>query len=121
MGQVSSQDVFVWFDPWAAGCFVFTTLEQTVAPIRFSSDLPGESLTETYHKRWNELHSEQHASPEWIEDWLERVPEINCGCRLWVKQWIADNPPRYHDWYQWTVELHDAVNAKLGKPKWKGR
>jgi len=71
-----------------------------------------------YHSLWAELHSIHAPTPEWFARWLARVPQASCGCRKWLAEYIDDHPPDYHDFARWSVELHNAVNAKLGKPIW---
>ena len=65
---------------------------------------------------WDEIHSQENPTRWWFKTWVERVPKYGCGCYDWLLKYIITNPPRYDDWYNWTVELHDAVNVKLGKP-----
>ncbi len=72
---------------------------------------------ETYHALWNEIHEKQDPTPEWFADWCRRVPKT-CGCDRWLTAYLVSNPPRYDDWYPWTVEMHNAVNVKVGNPIW---
>lgn len=65
---------------------------------------------------WTELHTKQDATPEWLEAWLNRVPNYGCGCRKKAKELIAENPPDFARFFEWTVELHNLVNEQLGKP-----
>ena len=39
-----------------------------------------------------------------------------CGCKEWLEKHLADNPPNFHNFFIWSVDLHNAVNAKLAKP-----
>lgn len=71
-----------------------------------------------YHSLWAELHSIHDPTPEWFARWLARVPQASCGCRKWLAEYIDDHPPDYDDFARWSVDLHNAVNAKLGKPIW---
>ena len=77
-----------------------------------------EKQLELFRALWTELHSKENANPEWFEDWLNRVPQIGCGCQKSFREYIADNPPRYDDWYAWTVEAHNWVNVKRGVAIW---
>ena len=70
------------------------------------------------HALWQELHTKQDATPEWFADWVARVPSFGCGCQSWLAEYLVGHPPRYEDFCEWSVECHDAVNAKLGKPDW---
>lgn len=69
-----------------------------------------------YRNLWQELHTHQvnENSLSWFENWLVRVP---CGsCRSDFKKILKDNPPRFDDsFFEWTVEVHNSVNEKLGK------
>lgn len=75
-----------------------------------------EQRLELCRQLWAELHLKQDATPEWFSEWLARVPNFGCGCRDSFAAYLLTNPPRYDDWYAWTCEAHDWVNAKLGKP-----
>lgn len=66
-------------------------------------------------KLWAELHTKRDATPEWFAEWLSRVPNFRCSCRRDFEAIILANPPRYNDWFKWTVEIHNSVNKKLGK------
>jgi hypothetical protein len=70
---------------------------------------------------WDELHRRALAhddsdDSEWLTDFLNRVPNISCDCRRHAKEWVRDNPPRWSDYFAWTVDFHNAVNVRLGKP-----
>lgn len=83
---------------------------------------PQIAIAQAYYKfqrataLWSELHSQDHPTESWFAAWVSRVPNFGCGCRAWLRDYLVTNPPRYSDWYPWTVELHNAVNVKLGKP-----
>jgi hypothetical protein len=79
-----------------------------------------ERNLDVYHQLWDELHDKQDPTPEWFADWVNRVPQASCGCQRWLAEYLKTNPPRYNDWYSWTVELHNAVNVKINKPIWSG-
>lgn len=68
-----------------------------------------------YHDLWNELHSGQITTQDQFDNWLERLPNKDCDCRAWVKEHIANNPPRFSDMPKYGWELHNAVNRKLSK------
>ncbi len=81
------------------------------------------------------FHSANHAKPYesqprgwWIEWWrdfhLELDPseskladlesKIACGpCRENYYRIKGANPPRFNDWFPWTVEIHNSVNAHV--------
>lgn len=68
---------------------------------------------------WDSLHSAAKAgllTPDWIADFTRRVP---CGeCRLHWMKLLQQIPPRYDDQYQWSVDVHNEVNKRIGKPVW---
>ena len=39
-----------------------------------------------------------------------------CRCKIFYHTWKRSNPPNYTDYFGWSVRLHNAINAKLGKP-----
>ncbi len=68
---------------------------------------------------WAELHrralSVQGDDSVWLEDFGRRVIG-SCHCR---DQWRADLiivPPDFAHYFTWTVEMHNRVNRRLGKP-----
>lgn len=67
-------------------------------------------------KLWAELHAKRNADQQWFESWLKRVP---CGeCRTGAKAILEQLPPVFGDgWFEWTVNFHNKVNEKLGKPQ----
>ena len=67
-------------------------------------------------KHWRELHTQRNLTPEWFADWLSRIPNYGCSCRSEFKTILERIPVRYDDFFEWSVEVHNAVNEKLGKP-----
>lgn len=53
----------------------------------------------------------------WLTDFLNALP---CGaCRAHVWQQVLRMPPAWgQGYFRWTVDLHNAVNVRLGKPLW---
>lgn len=71
-------------------------------------------------KRWAELHAfALTATPGELAEYLKyfrvRVP---CGtCRGHLTAFLRANPPgQAPDPFAWSVDLHNTVNAKIGKP-----
>lgn len=100
---------------------IYTTVQRSERPqlvriVRKSTPRP--DLTETYHALWAEIHSQQDATPEWFADWVSRVPNFDCSCRNWLTEYLKTNPVRYDDFAAWAIEMHNAVNIKIGKPIW---
>jgi len=71
-----------------------------------------------FHTLWAELHSKEDPTPEWFEDWLSRVPNFGCSCQKSFREYVKENPPRYDDFYNWSVEAHNWVNVKRGVAIW---
>lgn len=65
---------------------------------------------------WTELHAQENPTRFWFAAWLSRVPNFGCSCRRDFSEYLKTNPPRFDDFYAWSVEAHNWVNAKLGKP-----
>jgi hypothetical protein len=40
---------------------------------------------------------------------------LMCGCASWLRDYIANNPPRFNDWFRYSWEMHESANAKLNK------
>jgi hypothetical protein len=76
----------------------------------------GFNRSQAYRDHWSELHNKQDATPEWLDDWVARIPKT-CGCGESFKSILLRVPPRFEDWFAWTVDVHNAVNEKLKKPK----
>ena len=69
-----------------------------------------------YHAHWKEWHKQTEPTPSWIDDWLNQIPG-GCGCGAEFRDWVLKNSPRFDDWFAYSVEGHNAVNRKLGKPE----
>ncbi len=77
-----------------------------------------QTQVDLFHALWHELHSKQDPTTVWCEDWCKRVPRVGCGCQTWLADYLLANPPRYDDFFAYSVDLHNAVSAKLNKEKW---
>lgn len=56
---------------------------------------------------------------EWFAIWQAEIPNIGCDCRKHWKELVAANPPDFssrESFFAWSVDRHNDVNAKLGKP-----
>lgn len=67
-------------------------------------------------RKWRELHR-GFRSADWLLAWVASLP---CPeCRAHAETLIAESPPNFTDaeaFFAWTVDFHNAVNARLGKP-----
>jgi len=69
---------------------------------------------------WAELHRaavDGALNEEWFAAWLSRVPMAGCSCRTSFQTILEAIPVRWDDQFAWSVEVHNAVNRKLGKPE----
>lgn len=68
---------------------------------------------------WFELHIVENPTPEWFRQWCATVKILlgGCDCSDWLGVYVVTNPPRYEDFFEWSVELHNAVNLKLKPAK----
>jgi len=71
------------------------------------------------HEAWKIIHEKEDPTPEWFYNvWVPMIPSGSCGCSQHVNEILMKNPPRYDDWFPWTVEFHNTVNAKLDRRTW---
>ena len=75
-------------------------------------------------RHWAELHLYGLRSDfiplldkaNWLHCWVEGLPFDGCPCEAHLKEWLKDNPPGYTNFFEWGVQLHNAVNDRIGKP-----
>lgn len=69
---------------------------------------------------WSALHTQRNPTREWFEaEWKPLIPQ-GCGCAGSANELLDQNPPRFdspEEFFAWSVEYHNAVNRKLGKPE----
>jgi hypothetical protein len=66
---------------------------------------------------WTKLHSYTGCDPQWLDIWQYLIPQ-RCDCKDGYQRILAEMPPDYTSpeaFFAWGVNLHNAVNAKLGK------
>jgi hypothetical protein len=71
---------------------------------------------------WAELHRRYlnwtgADDSAWLLDFIGRI--ASCAgdrCRQNFSTWMVQHPPRWDDMFAWTVDAHNAVNTRLGKP-----
>ena len=64
---------------------------------------------------WFHLHKYRGCDPEWLERWERTIPRY-CKCEEGYRQIKERLPPRFEtsdDFFGWTVDVHNEVNAKL--------
>lgn len=79
---------------------------------------PAKGVANTFAELWGEIHDPARSwSPDFIQSIANRLP---CGdCRDHFRAYVAANPPPIGDdvaCHAWGIALHNAVNARLGKP-----
>jgi hypothetical protein len=67
-----------------------------------------------YHALWKELHAKENPTAEWFANWMSRIPK-DCGCGESLVSLLKRLPPRFDDWFNYSVYLHNAINQKLNK------
>jgi hypothetical protein len=75
--------------------------------------LQREQLLIRQREHWRKLHTTRF-TPEEFEAWIRSIPGCS-SCQRDFRKLLETHPPRFNDWWQWTWEIHNAVNAKLGK------
>lgn len=70
---------------------------------------------------WAELHlfALRHKgknSQGWLNDWISSIPFNGCPCKDHLDNWISENPPEWNRFFEWGIDLHNAVNIRIGKP-----
>jgi hypothetical protein len=72
---------------------------------------PNGKTPEKSYNHWEPFHLEPTPSEEKLANWELLIPCGNCKDNYQIIK--AQNPPRFTDWFTWTWEIHEAVNAKL--------
>lgn len=84
----------------------------TTAPPRSSSWVDGQG-----ERLWAELHQHQSPTTDWLASYGNRIP---CGpCKSHWVELVRDHPATFSPlraWRAWTVEAHNRVNMRIGKP-----
>lgn len=77
-----------------------------------------ERVNDAGRAAWRRLHTEPHGSPEWLAEHFKPMIPAGCGCKTKSEDLFATCPPRCdtpEEWFAWTVEFHNMVNATLDK------
>ena len=62
------------------------------------------------------LWAELHAAESLPSDFAQRIPCPECQAHF--LSYVAAHPPPVGAFHQYTVDLHNEINARLGKPIW---
>ena len=70
---------------------------------------------------WAELHlfalrHDGKNATGWFNAWRLAIPFDGCPCEEHLIDFIIDNPPDWHNFFDWTIDLHNSVNSRIGKP-----
>jgi hypothetical protein len=68
---------------------------------------------------WTKLHGYCGCDPQWLDIWQYLIP-ARCDCKDGYQRILAEMPPDFTSpeaFFAWGVNLHNAVNRKLGKPE----
>lgn len=68
---------------------------------------------------WRELHLHTACDKEWYSAWRSKIVSDKCGCGKDFKQIESTHPIDFSSadsFFESSVVMHNAVNAKLGKP-----
>jgi hypothetical protein len=68
---------------------------------------------------WSLLHGYRGCDPQWLDIWQYLIP-ARCDCKDGYQKILEQMPPDHSSpeaFFAWGVALHNAVNAKLGKPQ----
>ena len=71
---------------------------------------------------WTEIHTRarNHNGSDdslFLNTWANKIPnfEAGCKCRSFYTLWKQQHPVDFTKYFEWTVNLHNAVNTKLHK------
>lgn len=100
-----------------------STARQFLQTTPARKQVPAKTLIEIVGPvRWATLHTRDWSDPVADLAWLkgEFALSLPCGtCRSDFLAYLREHPPQLDSpdaAFEWTVELHNAINAKLGKP-----
>ena len=92
-------------------------IEVVVHRVQRTEMTPQEKDRQLQNQRdhWAKLHTTQF-TPNKFEEWVASIPGCYT-CQRDFRKLLETNPPRFDDWQRWSWEIHNAVNAKIGKPE----
>jgi hypothetical protein len=93
--------------------------KQAVEQLPTRSDARLPSPEDAGRKAWEAIHSHVGNCPKWLATWETSIPHFGCACKADYMQHKIENPPDLSSpgsFWMWGFDLHNWVNAKLGKP-----
>ena len=84
-------------------------------------DDPSYPLQRDGGRFWAELHlfALRHTggdASEWFNGWKASLPFNGCPCKEHFDEYLEQNPVDWNNFFGWTINLHNAVNERIGKP-----
>jgi hypothetical protein len=93
-------------------------------PIATAEEKVSTPLIDAQRKHWSDLHTfkldpwNSTEAERWYRAWKIRIPMTGCACNQHWAKIVSDIPPRFEsqkEFFEWSVEAHNAVNQRLGK------
>jgi hypothetical protein len=76
------------------------------------------------YNHWRPLHEYRGCDPDWLAQWVARIPATGCGCAAGYRAIVADYPPDFSSpvaFFAWGVTLHNLVNEKINLQRGENR
>lgn len=70
-------------------------------------------LLDRFHKGWRDIHTASDQTVARLNQIIATLPSTGCACNY--AEALEAVPVREDDWFNWSVDLHNWVNAKLNK------
>lgn len=95
------------------------TAQVQKAHVTVGSDVVRQQLqqrTAAFHALWEKLHTATAPDTILVSLVSNSLP---CGeCTQEFVAYIAAHPPDFSNWERWVLDLHNAVNQRLGRKAW---
>lgn len=92
---------------------IYLQRSQSDFKIEASSKKSDKEQVNVFGNVWARLHCNTEWTMQWFHDWVDSIPRSVCNCNY--AEAFEAVPIRLDDWFAWSVDLHNWVNAKLGK------
>jgi len=89
-----------------------TNVERESKPLPVPKKYNGAEL-------WKQLHIKSindGITNDWLSEWSEPLPAFGCSCKSFFLQFLHNRPLPATNQFEWSFQLHNNINAKLGKP-----
>ena len=81
-----------------------------ILPIPKVGSIERGSVANIFHEAWMKLHRNTDYTMRWVQQWVEDLPKVGCDCNY--DEALSQVPVRLDNWFPWSVDLHNWVNAK---------